>query len=101
MAVVEAGLPVVAQDDVMALAARRALDRAAQEPGRADLKKIPVLGGDGLPAMGKRWVDEGKLAATVSVTLPGKTAVELLWRYWKNGAPLPAVTRLAPRPYPL
>jgi len=91
---------VVAQDDVMALAARRALDRAAQEPGRADLKMIPVLGGDGLPAMGQRWVDEGKLAATVSVTLPGKTAVELLWRYWKNATPLPAVTRLAPRPYP-
>jgi ABC-type sugar transport system substrate-binding protein len=91
---------VVAQDDVMAMAARRALDRAAQEPGRGDLKAIPILGGDGLPAQGMRWVDEGKLAATVSVTLPGGTAVELLWRHWQSGAPLPAVTRLAPRPYP-
>jgi ABC-type sugar transport system substrate-binding protein len=90
---------VVAQDDVMAMAARRALDRASQEPGRADLKAVPVLGGDGLPGQGMRWVDEGKLAATVSVTLPGQTAVELLWRHWKTGAQLPAVTRLAPRPY--
>jgi ABC-type sugar transport system substrate-binding protein len=91
---------VVAQDDVMALAARRALDRAAQELGRADLKDVAVLGGDGLPNQGRRWVDEGKLTATVSVTLPGKVAVELLWRHWKHAVPLPAVTRLAPTPYP-
>jgi hypothetical protein len=25
---------------------------------------------------------------------------ELLWRHWKDSAPLPAVTRLAPTPYP-
>lgn len=91
---------VVAQDDVMAMAARRVLDRAAQEMARVDLKGIPVIGGDGLPGMGRRWVDEGALTATVSVTLPGKTAVELLWRHWKDSAPLPAVTRLAPTPYP-
>jgi ABC-type sugar transport system substrate-binding protein len=91
---------VVAQDDVMAMAARRALDRAAQDLSRADLKGIPVIGGDGLPGMGRRWVDEGALTATVSVTLPGKTAVDLLWRHWKDSAPLPAVTRLAPAPYP-
>jgi ABC-type sugar transport system substrate-binding protein len=91
---------VVAQDDVMAMAARRVLDRAAQEMARVDLRGIPVIGGDGLPGMGRRWVDEGALTATVSVTLPGKTAVELLWRHWKDSAPLPAVTRLAPTPYP-
>jgi len=91
---------VVAQDDVMGMAARRALDRAAQELARPDLKGIPVIGGDGLPGMGRRWVDEHALSATVSVTLPGKTAVDLLWRHWKDSAPLPAVTRLAPTPYP-
>ena len=91
---------VVAQDDIMGMAARRVLDRAVQELARADLKGIPVIGGDGLPGMGRRWVDEGALTATVSVTLPGRTAVELLWRHWKDSAPLPAVTRLAPAPYP-
>ena len=91
---------VVAQDDVMGMAARRALDGVAQEQARADLKAIPVIGGDGLPGMGRRWVDEGALKATVSVTLPGKTAVELLWRHWRDSAPLPEVTRLAPTPYP-
>jgi len=54
---------VVAQDDVMAMAARRVLDRAAQELARADLKGIPIVGGDGLPGMGRRWVDEGALTA--------------------------------------
>jgi ABC-type sugar transport system substrate-binding protein len=91
---------VVAQDDVMGMAARRALESAAQEQARADLKAVPVIGGDGLPGMGRRWVDEGALTATVSVTLPGKTAVELLWRHWRDSAPLPEVTRLAPTPYP-
>jgi ABC-type sugar transport system substrate-binding protein len=91
---------VVAQDDIMAMAARRALDRAAQDLSRADLKGIPIVGGDGLPGMGRRWVDEGALTATVSVTLPGKTAVDLVWRHWKDSAPLPMVTRLAPTPYP-
>jgi ABC-type sugar transport system substrate-binding protein len=91
---------VVAQDDIMGMAARRALESAAQDLARADLKGIPVIGGDGLPGMGRRWVDEGALTATVSVTLPGKTAVELLWRHWKDSAPLPEVTRLAPTPYP-
>jgi ABC-type sugar transport system substrate-binding protein len=92
---------VVAQDDIMAMAARRALDGAVQEQARTDLKGIPVIGGDGLPGMGRRWVDEGALTATVSVTLPGKTAVELLWRHWRDSAPLPEVTRLAPTPYPV
>jgi ABC-type sugar transport system substrate-binding protein len=91
---------VVAQDDVMAMAAGRALERAAQDLGRPELRAIPVLGGDGLPGQGQRWVDEGTLKATVAVTLPGRTAVELLWRHWKSAAPLPAVTRLPPKPYP-
>ena len=91
---------VVAQDDVMALAARRALDRVARERGLPDLKGIPVIGGDGLPGVGRRWVDEGILTATVSVTLPGKMAVDLLWRHWQDGAPLPGVRLLAPTAYP-
>jgi len=47
----------------MAMAARRVLDRAAHELARADLKGIPIVGGDGLPGMGRRWVDEGALTA--------------------------------------
>ena len=91
---------VVAQNDPMAVAARRVLTRAAQELGRPELKAVPVLGGDGLPGVGRRWVDEGTLTATVCVTLPGKAAVESLLRLWHDGSPLRLVTRLAPTPYP-
>jgi ABC-type sugar transport system substrate-binding protein len=91
---------VVAQNDLMAVAARNALIRASRELGRAELRDIPILGGDGLPGVGQRWVDEGTLTATVSVTLPGKPAVEMVWRHWRDATPLPAVTRLAPKGYP-
>lgn len=92
---------VVSQNDAMAVAARTVLTRAAPELGRPELKDIPVLGGDGLPGLGRSWVDERTLTATVCVTLPGKPAVGLIARHWREGAPLPAVTRLAPTPYPL
>jgi ABC-type sugar transport system substrate-binding protein len=91
---------VVSQNDHMGQAARQALLRAADELGRPDLKKVPVIGGDGLPDFGLRWVAEGALTATVVVTLPGKPAVEQLVRYWKQGAPLPAVTRLGVKSHP-
>jgi ABC-type sugar transport system substrate-binding protein len=91
---------VVGQNDAMAAAARRVLARAAPELGRPELKEIPVLGGDGLPGLGRSWVDEGTLTATICVTLAGRPAIEMLTRHWRDLAPLPAVTRLAPTPYP-
>jgi hypothetical protein len=91
---------VICQNDPMGAAAYRALRRAADELGRPDLKKIPVLGGDGLHDLGKPLVDEGKLAATVCVTLPGRPALELLMNHWREGAPLPPVTRLGVESYP-
>jgi ABC-type sugar transport system substrate-binding protein len=91
---------VVGQNDHMALAARQALMRAADELGRPELKHIPALGGDGLPNHGRHWVDEKKLTATVRVTLPGRPAVEQLVRHWRDGAPLAPVTRLSVASYP-
>jgi hypothetical protein len=91
---------VVCQNDEMAAAARGVLARAAVELGRPELQRTAVLGGDGLPGRGRRWVDEGTLTATVGVTLPGRPAVELLAGYWRKTAPLPVVTRLAPVSHP-
>ena len=79
--------------------ARRAL-RAADELGRPDLKTVPVIGGDGLPDFGQRWVAEGVLTATVCVTLPGRPAVQQIAQHWRNGTPLPAVTKLPVRSHP-
>jgi ABC-type sugar transport system substrate-binding protein len=91
---------IVAHNDQMGAAARRALGRAAEEMGRPELVTIPVLGGDGLPEIGLPWVMSGVLTATVRVTLPGRTAVEVVARYWREGTPIPAVTRLPVRSHP-
>jgi len=91
---------VVGQNDHMALAARRALTRAAEELARLELARIPALGGDGLPEHGQRWVDQKRLTATVRATLPGRPAVELLARHWRDRAPLAPVTRLGVVSYP-
>jgi len=91
---------IVSQNDHMGQASHQALARAAEELGRPHLKNVPIIGGDGLQDFGLRWVAEGALTATVVVTLPGKPAVEQLVRYWRNGVPLPAVTRLGVRSHP-
>ena len=91
---------VVAQNDHMGQAAKQALLRAAKDVGRPELAHVPILGGDGLPDFGLRWVREGILTATVCVTLPGALAVEQLAQYWRSGTPLPAVTKSPVRSYP-
>jgi ABC-type sugar transport system substrate-binding protein len=91
---------VASQNDTMGKAARKALTRAARDLGRPELAGIPVLGGDGLPQLGRRWVDEGELTATVVVPIPGRPGIELIARYWHDQKPLPDVTRLAPTAYP-
>lgn len=91
---------VVAQNDQMAAAARKALASAAGSLARPDLARVPVIGGDGLADIGRPWVDDGTLTATVCVTLPARPAVELLARHWRDAAPLPALTRLGVSSYP-
>jgi ABC-type sugar transport system substrate-binding protein len=91
---------IVCQNDHMGVGARKGLARAADELGRPELKTLPVLGGDGLPEYGKRWVDEGKLTSTVSVALPGRPVIQQLVRYWREGYPLPPITRLPVTSYP-
>jgi hypothetical protein len=91
---------VVCQNDHMARATRATLLALAGELTRDELRTIPVLGGDGLPEIGRPWVDDGTLTATVSVRLPGAAAVEMLARHWREGMPIEPVTRLPVESYP-
>jgi ABC-type sugar transport system substrate-binding protein len=91
---------IVAQNDAMGFAACQAVKRASDELGRPDLRRVPVIGGDGLPDIGLPWVEEKVLTATVCVTLPGKPAVELLMGFWRDGKPIPSPTRLPVESYP-
>jgi ribose transport system substrate-binding protein len=86
---------VVCQNDNMARGTRRALERL-----RPEWARVPFLGCDGLPQSGRRDVDEGRLAATVSIPSCAGPAVELALRWKRDGVVPPAETVLAPSAYP-
>lgn len=79
---------VVAQNDEMALGAIEALERASKELGRPELQRVRVLGADGLPDAGQRWVTQRKLAATVVLPATTRHAVDLIAKAWQAGGPL-------------
>jgi ABC-type sugar transport system substrate-binding protein len=69
---------VGAQNDDMAMGARRGLMNEAVSQGRPDLRRIHVTGCDGSPTYGQRWVAEGELLATVEVpSVAGKAIDDL------------------------
>jgi ABC-type sugar transport system substrate-binding protein len=100
---VSTGLVVAAvacQSDIMAEGALSALQTVAAALQRPELRQIPVLGCDGLDAVGKRMVDEGRLKATVVLPITAGAAIDLVAGWYKAGTAFPAEVVLAPRPYP-
>jgi len=80
---------VGAQDDSMALGARKAFQKIAGEAERARWRKLPFTGCDGLPRTGQKWVREGWLVATVSVPPLAGTAIEILVKALQGGTQPP------------
>jgi ABC-type sugar transport system substrate-binding protein len=85
---------VGAQNDAMAIGARKALIAQRQEWSR-----LPFTGCDGLPEGGQRLVDVKLLAATVIVPSNAGPAVDLVARFLK-GEPAPPEIVLSPSSYP-
>ena len=79
---------VGAQDDSMAMGARKAFSEIA-ESERARWMKIPITGCDGMPKTGQAWVRNGTLAATIFIRPNTDLAIEMLVEAFKGGAPLP------------
>jgi hypothetical protein len=80
----------------MAAGARRTLRSAT-----AHLQHVPVTGVDGLAGHGPRAVDEGPLAATVSVPSNTGPALALLIRMLRDGISVADDDRtLLPQSYP-
>jgi len=69
---------VGAQDDSMAVGARKAFEELPNELERERWLKIPFTGCDGLPKTGQAWVRSGLLAATVLVPPNTGQAIEML-----------------------
>jgi ribose transport system substrate-binding protein len=79
---------VGAQDDSMAMGARKAFSEIA-EGDRARWMKIPFTGCDGMPKTGQAWVKNGNMAATVFIPPNADVAIEMLVEAFKSGASLP------------
>jgi ribose transport system substrate-binding protein len=67
-----------AQNDAMAMGARRAFQEQTDENARAKWLGVPYIGVDGLPKTGQAFVRSGLLMATVIVPPNTKLAMEML-----------------------
>jgi ribose transport system substrate-binding protein len=101
---------VVAQNDAMAIGARKALQEQSNIAVRDKVMSLPFLGCDGLANTGKKQVASGALAATVVIPPNTTLAVEMICKALQDGArpaelaltqPLsfPALTELSPKRY--
>jgi ribose transport system substrate-binding protein len=90
---------VGAQDDSMAIGARKAFSEIA-EPDRARWMKIPVTGCDGMPKTGQAWVRNGSLAATIHIPPNTDLAIEMLVEAFRSGANLPERRVTSPESIP-
>lgn len=91
---------IAAQSDELAVGARRAALAVTTPAHRDTLAGAKLLGADACPAYGRRLVDEGALAA--SVTAPANTGEALrgLQRFWQSGQPVALRAFTKPLPYP-
>lgn len=89
---------VGAQNDVMAVAARKVL-ATAENPDERWLR-IPYTGVDGLAKTGQAWVRDGSLAATVVVPPNTGQALQMMASAYQSGARLPERSYTTPQSFP-
>jgi ribose transport system substrate-binding protein len=78
-----------AQDDSMAMGARKAFQELTNEAERDRWLKLPFTGCDGLPKTGQAWVRSGLLAATIYVPPNTGQALEMLVQALQHKKPIP------------
>jgi ABC-type sugar transport system substrate-binding protein len=69
---------IAAQDDSMAMGARKAFQEVANEEERTRWLSLPFTGCDGQPTAGQVWVAKGWLAATIYIAPLAGKAIEIL-----------------------
>jgi ribose transport system substrate-binding protein len=80
---------VAAQDDSMAMGARKAFLELPSEVERERWHSLPFLGCDGLPSTGQAWVKSGQLTATIFIPANTGQAMEMLADALQRGKVLP------------
>ncbi|PYX97953.1 MAG: hypothetical protein DMG71_01685 [Acidobacteria bacterium] len=91
---------IAAQDDSMAIGARKAFQEHSSEADRQKWLKLPMTGCDGLPKTGQAWVKSGVLAATVVVPPNTGLALELLMQAIRSKAQQPECKLTVPTSFP-
>ncbi|MGA8440171.1 MAG: substrate-binding domain-containing protein [Candidatus Sulfotelmatobacter sp.] len=90
---------VCAQDDSMAMGARKAFEECTHQLHESWLR-IPFLGIDGMPETGQTWIRSGLLTATVLNPPTAGIAVELMARFMERGTMPPVCTVTEARSIP-
>ncbi|MBI3644967.1 MAG: substrate-binding domain-containing protein [Acidobacteriales bacterium] len=90
---------VCAQDDSMAMGARKAFEECLSEQHEL-WQKIPFLGCDGLPKTGQDWIRRNLLAATVFIPPNAGEAMEMLMKSIETGGQPPDRTFTAAKSIP-
>ncbi len=85
---------VAAQNDDMAMGARRALEQNGQLLG------VPFIGVDGVPAAGQTWIRNGALTATIIAPPHSGIAIEMLMQALQAGVRPPEYTMISPECHP-
>jgi len=91
---------IVAQDDSMAMGARKAFQEVSNLEQRDRWLSLPFTGCDGMPKTGQAWVRNGLLAGTVIVPANAGLALEMLAKAMQSGAMPPERTFTEVRSYP-
>jgi ABC-type sugar transport system substrate-binding protein len=90
-----------AQDDSMAIGARKAFEELPNELERERWLRLPFTGCDGLPKTGQTWVRSGLLTATVFVPPNTGLAIEMLVQGILHGKEQPERALTVPSSIPL
>lgn len=91
---------IVAQNDAMAMGARKAFQEVSDHDSRQRWISLPYLGCDGVPRTGQAWVRSASLAATVAIPPLAGQAVDMLVSAIRTGVLPPEVTQVAPQSFP-
>ena len=91
---------IAAQNDAMAIGARKAFQEVADFDARQRWLSLPYLGCDGVPKTGQAWVQNGSLAATVVIPPLAGQAVDMLASSIRTGVIPPEMTSMTPQSFP-
>ena len=91
---------VLAQNDVMGMGAKKAIEESVVGPERDDWLAIPIIGCDGVPMTGQTWVRNGQLMATVIVPPSSANALTLMTGALRKGSTVTEHIFTAPVPFP-